>query len=47
MTPESLDLSLVKYGSDIQRNKEVWFSGKAIAIKLEIFRDIQKQLGHQ
>jgi hypothetical protein len=46
MTPENLELSLVRYGSKLPTQAEVWFSGKAIAIKLDIFNDIQKQLGN-
>jgi hypothetical protein len=37
MTPESTGLTLVKYGNQLGRNVECWFSGKCIAMTLPIF----------
>jgi hypothetical protein len=47
MTPENLSIESVKYGDPIRDNREVWFSGKAIAIKLSVFEDLEKQLKKQ
>jgi hypothetical protein len=40
MTPESLSLKLVNFGDKLDDDKEVWFSGKCIAINKNTFADI-------
>lgn len=47
MTPATLDISLVKYGGKMPVKNEVWFSGKAIVIPIEIFKNVVKVLHSQ
>jgi hypothetical protein len=47
MTPESTDLTLVKYGYPLDKNVECWFSGKCIAMTLPMFARILIELEKQ
>jgi hypothetical protein len=47
MTPESTDLTLVKYGNPLDKNVECWFSGKCIAMTLPMFARILIELEKQ
>ncbi len=44
MTPETLDLSLIKPGSAINGSKECWFSGKALLIRLNEVKTLLQQM---
>lgn len=44
LTPKNMGLKLIEFGNKMPQNKEAWFSGKAVAIRLDMFDKILKAL---
>jgi hypothetical protein len=42
MTPASLKVKLIRFGNKLPAEKEVWFSGKAVAIRKDMMDNILK-----
>jgi hypothetical protein len=40
LTPETLKLKLIKFGDKMPGSREVWFSGKAVAIRADVMENI-------
>jgi hypothetical protein len=49
MTPSSIGIKMMPFGSKLPQKREAWFSGKAVVIRLETFKNIlaaiEKQKG--
>jgi hypothetical protein len=44
VTPQTLDIKLVKFGNKLPRETEIWFSGKAVIISIEMFSSILDEM---
>jgi hypothetical protein len=42
LTPQTMNLKLVKFGDKLPAGREVWFSGKAVAIRKDVMDNIMK-----